>query len=131
MGEGEMKSLYIGVDFDGTVVTHKYPEIGEPLDGCIETLLKLQEVGHKLILYTMRSGERLAQAVEYLEENGVKLYAVNENPSQKHWTESPKIFCNLYIDDAALGAPLVFSNKGRPYINWDKVEEILKDQSIL
>lgn len=125
------KSMYIGVDFDGTCVTHAYPALGEPLDGCIEVLTKLQEAGHKLILYTMRSGERLAEAVEYLESEGIKLYAVNENPSQKYWTESPKIFCNLYIDDAAAGAPLVFPEKGRPYICWDEMERFLQEREIL
>lgn len=115
------KSLYIGIDFDGTCVTHAYPALGEPLEGAIETLIKLEQAGHKLILYTMRCGERLVEAVEYLEDNGVKLYAVNDNPSQKYWTQSPKIFCNLYIDDAALGASLVYPDKGRPYLDWDGV----------
>lgn len=126
-----MKSLYIGVDFDGTCVTHAYPALGEPLDGAIEILTKLQDAGHKLILYTMRSGERLVEAREYLEENGIKLYAVNENPTQKHWTESPKIFCNLYIDDAALGAPLVIPEKGRPYLDWSVVEHHLLQRGII
>lgn len=126
-----MKSLYIGVDFDGTVVQHKYPEIGEPLEGAIECLEKLQKAGHRLILYTMRSGERLCQAVEYLEENGIELYAVNENPSQKYWTESPKIFCNLYIDDAAAGAPLVIPERGRPYICWTEMENFLLERGII
>lgn len=126
-----MKSLYIGIDFDGTVVTHAYPEIGRPLEGAIETLIKLQEAGHKLILYTMRSGERLAQAVEYLEENGVQLYAVNDNPTQKHWTESPKIFCNLVIDDNTLGCPLIQDGRSRPYVDWDRVQYLLKDSGVL
>ena len=126
-----MKSLYIGVDFDGTVVEHKYPEIGRPIMGAIETIIELQEAGHKIILYTMRSEERLVQAVEYLEENGVKLYSVNENPSQKYWTKSPKVFCNEYIDDAALGCPLEFPSKGRPYVNWYEVRELLVERGIL
>lgn len=100
--------MYIGIDFDGTMVEHKYPEIGEPVD----VVKKLMTAGHKIILYTMRSGERLEQAVEYLEEEGIVLYAVNENPSQKYWTESPKIFCNLYIDDASLGCPLIYPDVG-------------------
>ena len=126
-----MKSLFIGVDFDGTCVKHKYPEIGEPLEGAIETILELQEAGHKIILYTMRSEERLVQAVEYLEENGVELYAVNENPTQKYWTKSPKIFCQVYIDDAALGCPLEHPEKGRPFVDWDEVRELLVEQGLL
>jgi hydroxymethylpyrimidine pyrophosphatase-like HAD family hydrolase len=132
-----MKSLYIGIDFDGTVVKHKYPEIGEPIDGAIETLQRLQNAGHKLILYTMRSEERLAEAVEYLEENGIKLYSVNENPSQKHWTTSPKIFCNLYIDDASLGCPtLTDLDEGtgksiKPFVDWERVEQMLLFKGVL
>jgi len=129
-----MKSLFIGIDFDGTCVTHKYPLLGEPLDNCIETLHKLQAAGHKLILYTMRSEERLAEAVEYLEGEGVKLYAVNENPTQKYWTKSPKIFCNLVIDDNALGAPLIQNSNqinARPCIDWITVEEMLTEQGVI
>lgn len=127
-----MKSLYIGIDFDGTMVEHKYPEIGEPIDGAIETVLELQKAGHKIILITMRCEERLIQAVEYLEEEyGIELYAINENPSQKYWTKSPKIFANIYIDDAALGCPLIFPEKGRPYVDWEKVRELLIEREIL
>lgn len=127
-----MKSLYIGIDFDGTMVTHKYPEIGEELELAVEVLEQLQDAGHKLILYTMRSGERLKQAIEYMEENGIKLYAVNENPSQKYWTESPKIFCNIYIDDAALGCPLDENHDdARPVVDWYEVEKMLKEKGIL
>lgn len=131
-----MKSSYIGIDFDGTMVTHKYPLIGEPLDGAIEVVMKLQEAGHKIILYTMRSGERLEQAVEYMEDNLIDLYGINENKSQKHWTDSPKIFANLYIDDAALGCPLEYEDENgnklpRGQVDWDGVEELLIERGFL
>lgn len=127
-----IKSLYIGVDFDGTMVEHKYPLMGNPLDGAIETVQELISAGHKIILYTMRSGERLADAIDYLECNGIKPYAVNENPSQKYWTTSPKIFCNVYIDDAALGTPMVIPNdKGRPCVDWERVRELLVEKECL
>lgn len=121
---------YIGIDFDGTMVTHKFPEIGEPLEGAIETVQELIDRGHNVILYTMRSGERLVQAVEYLEENGIKLYGINENKSQKYWTESPKIFCNVYIDDASLGCPLIIPDKGRPFVDWEGVRNLLEQQGL-
>ena len=129
-----MKSLYIGVDFDGTCVTHKYPEIGEPLELAVETLHELMKAGHKLILYTMRSGERLQQAVEYLEENEIVLWGINENKSQKHWTDSPKIFCDIYIDDASLGCPLEYPDDDetkRPYVEWEEVRELLVERGVL
>ncbi len=124
--------MIIGIDFDGTVVTHEYPNIGKPIPGCIETLKELSERGHKLILWTMRSGETLAQAVEYLNKNGISLYGVNENPDQKTWTRSPKAYCQLYIDDAALGCPLVGLTSGtRPWAYWHGIREILVGRGIL
>jgi len=125
------KSLYIGIDFDGTMVEHKYPEIGEPVKEALEVVKDLQAAGHKIILYTMRSDERLAQAVDYLEENGIKPYAVNDNPSQKHWTTSKKIYCNLYIDDCTLGVPLITPDKGKPYVDWEEVRELLDERGVL
>ena len=125
------RSLYIGIDFDGTCVEHAYPEIGEPVDGCIETLKKLMVAGHKLILYTMRSGERLCQAREYLEDEGIIFWGVNENRSQKYWTESPKIFCHMYIDDVALGCPLVVPERGRPYVDWDEINNLLIERGVI
>lgn len=129
-----MKSQYIGIDFDGTMVDHKYPEIGQPLEGAIDVVKELISAGHKLILYTMRNNERLAQAVEYLEENDLEFYAVNDNPSQKYWAaDSRKIFCNIYIDDSALGVPLnpPRTEKGRPSVNWEAVRELLVAQGHL
>lgn len=126
-----MKSLFIGLDFDGTMVTHRYPEIGEPLDYAVEVVHKLMKAGHKIILYTMRSGERLQEAVDYLEGEGIVLYGVNENKTQKHWTTSPKIFCNLYIDDAALGIPATVEASGRLIVNWEEVETLLEERGYL
>lgn len=126
-----MKSMVIGVDFDGTMVTHRYPEIGTPLENAVETLHRLIEAGHKIILYTMRSEERLADAVEYMEDNDIKLFGVNENPTQHHWTKSRKIFCNLYIDDAALGVPLDAEATGRPCVDWYEVEKKLEELGYL
>lgn len=126
-----MKSLVIGIDFDGTMVKHAYPEIGEELELAVETVLNLIEAGHKIILYTMRSGDRLVEAVKYMEENDIKLYGINENPTQHHWTKSNKTFCNLYIDDAALGCPLEFPDKGRPQVDWEEVIDLLEERGIL
>lgn len=126
-----MKSMVIGIDFDGTMVTHAYPKLGKPLDYAIETVIKLQEVGHKIILYTMRSDDRLQEAIDYLEDEGIVLWAVNENPSQKHWTNSPKIFCNLVIDDNALGCPSTVEASGRLIVDWVEVEALLIERGYL
>lgn len=92
--------MYIAVDFDGTCVTDKWPEIGEAVPFCIETLKKFQVDGHKIILNTCREGRLLAEAIDWLSDKGVFLYAWNENPEAKEkWGECRKVYADLYIDD--------------------------------
>lgn len=122
--------MEICIDFDGTCVTHEYPDIGRDI-GAVEVLQDLVEQGHKLILFTMRSGETLEQAVDWFGRNGIELYGVNKNPTQEQWTSSPKAYGQLYIDDAALGVPLMYPSNGRPYVDWVHVEEILYERGIL
>lgn len=119
--------MYIAVDFDGTCVTHEYPKVGKDI-GAVPVLKKLTDNGHKLILNTMRSGKELAVAIKWFIDNDIPLYGANENPTQKSWTTSPKVHANLYIDDAALGCPLIFDHavSSRPFVNWVMVEEILE-----
>ena len=95
----------IAVDFDGTVVTHAYPEIGDDA-GAVAVLKELTDNGCRLILYTMRSGALLDKAVKWFRDREIPLYAINENPSQQRWTSSPKIHADLYIDDSNLGCPI-------------------------
>lgn len=118
--------MYIAVDFDGTCVTHEYPKVGKDI-GAVPVLKKLTDNGHKLILNTMRSGKELAAAIKWFIDNDIPLFGANENPTQKSWTTSPKVHANLYIDDAALGCPLIFDHavSSRPFVNWVMVEEIL------
>lgn len=137
-------SYVIAVDFDGTCVTHDFPKVGKDI-GAAHVLRRLVKEGHQLILYTMRSncegnsgaskefpevinGNFLTDAIEWFEKNNIPLWAVQTNPDQKTWTTSPKCYAQLYIDDAALGAPLII-NKGlsqRPFIDWSSVEGILE-----
>ena len=119
--------MYIAVDFDGTCVTHEYPNIGKDI-GAVPVLKKLTDSGHKIILNTMRSGDKLVEAIQWFADNNIPLYGANANPTQKDWTDSPKVFANLYIDDAALGCPLIFDHavSSRPFVNWVMVEEILE-----
>lgn len=118
-------TMIIGIDFDGTCVTHDYPNIGREI-GAAPVLKKLSDAGHKLILWTMRSGEYLEEAIDWFESHDIPLFGVNKNPEQHTWTDSPKAYCNLYIDDAALGIPLrVSSKEPRPYVDWNKVSTML------
>jgi len=137
--------MIIAIDFDGTIVTHEFPEIGKPVPGAIEVMKNLQNQGHKLILYTMRSdiedphsdygqdifpegGEYLTEALDYCKNNGIEFWGVNENPEQHSWTHSPKAYAQIYIDDATLGCPLVYPKIGKPYVDWLKVEKQLFEQ---
>ncbi len=132
-----MENLVLGIDIDGTVVLHRFPELGPPVPGAIEWLKKLQSLGCLFVLNTMRSdgpprkGEWcnvLTDAVNYLRENGIELYGINKNPEQHTWTSSPKVYAHYYIDDAAIGCPLIYPENGdRPYVDWDKIgADILK-----
>ena len=119
--------MYICVDFDGTIVDHRFPEIGPPVPNALEWLRKWQQAGARLILFTMRSdgekgGVSLTNAVTYLQENGIDLYGINKNPSQVHWTSSPKAYGKIYIDDAAFGCPLIHPEEfQRPCVDWEIV----------
>jgi hypothetical protein len=120
--------ITIAVDFDGTIVEHDYPNIGAPVPKAIETLRKLVDAGHNIILYTMRHDRGLADAIDYMTMNNIPLYGVNKNPTQEMWTESPKVYAEIYIDDAALGCPLIYPVNNRPYVDWIEVEKILANR---
>jgi len=130
--------LIIAIDFDGTIVDHRFPDIGMPVPGAIEWMKRFQAAGAKLILFTMRSDLRseamsdeghkadrpyLTEAVEYCRAHGVEFWGVNENPEQGSWTLSPKPYAHVYIDDAAFGCPLRESPRmgGRPMVDWSAV----------
>lgn len=100
--------LIIGVDFDGTIVEDRYPGIGKPRIFAFETLKRLQEDGHRLILWTYRCGERLDDAVEFCQKNGIIFYAVNQSFPEEQFdgTKSRKIYADLFIDDRNIGGVL-------------------------
>jgi len=119
--------MIIAIDFDGTIVEHDYPRIGKPVPLAIETMISLQQSGNQLILYTMRSGKELQDAVDYCKERGVEFWAVNKNPSQWKWTKSPKVYAQVYIDDAALGCPLLGQKfEVRPHVDWAEVRKYFR-----
>ncbi len=98
--------MRIAVDFDGTIVEHEYPKIGKPKLFAFEALRDLQKRGHQLILWTVRTGELLEEAVEFCRQNGVEFYAVNKNYPEEEYIEgvtSRKILADIYIDDRIVG----------------------------
>ncbi|HZL08482.1 MAG TPA: hydrolase [Prolixibacteraceae bacterium] len=98
-------SLVIAIDFDGTIVEHRYPFIGKIRPFAFETLEALQVKGHRLILWSHRAGKKLDEAVKFCSAHGIEFYAVNKNYPEEVWNEddSRKILADIYIDDRNLG----------------------------
>lgn len=101
--------MTIAVDFDGTIVTHAFPRIGKEIPFAVDTLKTFIAEGHRVILWTSRSGENLKAAVDWCADRGLVFYAVNSNypehsivPIEKR-RGSPKVVADVYIDDRNLG----------------------------
>lgn len=112
--------LIIAVDFDGTIVEDGYPKIGKPRIFAFETLKRLQEDGHRLILWTYRDGERLQEAVDFCKNNGIVFYAINQSFPEEQFdnTKSRKIYADLFIDDRNIGGVL----------GWGEVYQLITDE---
>jgi hypothetical protein len=132
----------IVIDFDGTCVAHDFPAIGHDI-GAVPVLKALVAAGHRLILFTMRSdkefegvtpefkeiypapGQYLTAAVQWFKDNDIELFGIQTNPRQDKWTSSPKAYGHIYIDDAALGVPLITNFHDRPFVDWVEVHRLL------
>ncbi|EDP71526.1 hypothetical protein FBALC1_03542 [Flavobacteriales bacterium ALC-1] len=112
--------LIIAVDFDGTIVEDGYPKIGKTRIFAFETLKRLQQDGHRLILWTYRNGSKLQEAVDFCKENGIEFYAVNASfPGEKFDdTRSRKIHADLFIDDRNIGGIL----------GWGEVYQLITNE---
>jgi hypothetical protein len=97
--------MVIAVDFDGTIVEHKYPEIGKEKPFAIQTLRMLQREGNRVILFTSREGELLDDAIAFCHDRGLDFYAVNSNqpPDALFPRQTSKVIADVYIDDRNLG----------------------------
>lgn len=120
-----MKTV-LGIDFDGTIVQHRWPKIGEPMPGAFETLKDLKAAGYTLVLWTCREDfghlidkQYLTEAVEFCRENGIEFDAVNESPPETEFRPENvlkrKPHIHYYIDDSNLGG----------FPGWDVVREML------
>jgi hydroxymethylpyrimidine pyrophosphatase-like HAD family hydrolase len=113
--------LIIAIDFDGTIVEDGYPKIGKPRIFAFETLKRLQEDGHRLILWTYRSGIKLDEAVAFCNENGINFYAVNKSFPEEKFDDSKsrKIYADLFIDDRNIGGIL----------GWGEVYQLITNET--
>lgn len=117
------QSLIIAIDFDGTIVEDAYPAVGKPKLFAFDTLKKLQNEGHRLILWTYRSGKKLEEAVKFCESNGISFYAVNASYEDEEIDseKSRKIHADIFIDDRNVGG----------FIGWGNVHQLLLNQEIV
>jgi len=109
--------IRVAVDFDGTIVENDYPQLGKPMLFAFETLKELQKRGFTLILWTIRTGKLLDEAVEFCLQNGVEFYAINQNHPEEVFDSSlpRKIEVDVFIDDRNLGG----------FPGWEKVFSML------
>jgi len=109
--------LIIAVDFDGTIVADAYPKIGKPMLFAFDTLKKLQSEGHRLILWTYRSEEKLEEVILFCKKNGIEFYAVNKNFPEENYDEkdSRKIHADLFIDDRNIGG----------FLGWSEIYKLI------
>ncbi|PCH76377.1 MAG: hydrolase [Flavobacteriaceae bacterium] len=100
--------MKIAVDFDGTIVSDSYPKIGKTRLFAFDVLLRLQAEGHQLLLWTVRDGIQLEEAVAFCKKNGLVFYAVNKNfPEEESLTTaSRKLNADIFIDDKNIGGIL-------------------------
>lgn len=113
------KTLTLAIDFDGTIVEDAYPKIGKPKIFAFETLKKLQQDGHRLILWTYRYGDTLQEAVDFCKKNDFEFYAVNCSfPNEVYDPKkSRKINADLFIDDRNVGG----------FYGWGEIYQFLSE----
>lgn len=125
--------MKIAVDFDGTIVQHAYPKIGKEISFAIETLKLLQREHHQIILWTVREGILLDEAVAYCKERGLDFYAVNAsspNEDVKNDNYSRKIKADLFIDDKNIGGLLDWGVVYRLIHDRLSLEEVLFENEV-
>ena len=116
-----LESKVIAVDFDGTIVEDRYPKIGKEKPFAFQTLRILQQEGYRLILWTVRSGERLEEAVAFCKKNGVEFYAVNASfPNEEVGNNSRKVNAEIFVDDRNVGG----------FPGWGEVYQLITDSTL-
>lgn len=133
--EDTKRSNKFCIDFDGTCVGEDFPRVGPSVPGAVRVMKALVEKGHRLILWTARSGQLLEDAINWFKENGIELYAVNKDPHPLEGYPIPrKVIPTWYIDDRNLCTPMrnLYKN-GRSFsvVDWDVIECDLQMKGII
>lgn len=122
-----MKYKTIAVDFDGTIVEDRYPDIGPLIPEARDVLDEFRKAGGKIILWTCRTGADLTTAIRFLRQNGVYIDAANRHLPENMEAfrrqfphvpecdiESRKVLADMYIDDRNPGG-----------VDWKNIRELL------
>lgn len=98
--------MIIAVDFDGILCENEFPKIGKPNYEMISAVREAIDRGHEVILWTVRNGKELDEAIAWCADRGLHFCAVNDQaPSNKaeydgvYETPSRKVYADIYIDD--------------------------------
>ncbi|NDV46100.1 hypothetical protein D0T49_03470 [Paludibacter sp. 221] len=108
--------MIIAIDFDGTIVENKFPEIGTLLPKAKEVINSLYDTGHYIIIWTCRCDLHLTSAVNFLLNNDIKFHRINDNEptnTAKYNSNSRKVYAHMYIDDKNVGG----------FPGWNKCKE--------
>lgn len=132
--------MIVSVDFDGTCVTHEFPNTGKNI-GAEIVLKALVDEGHEIICLSMRSEEHketcgvdtIQGIKDWFSSHGIELFAINDHPGQETWSKSRKVYASTYIDDQFLGCPLKIykTYSYKPFVDWLIVAVILQKRGFL
>lgn len=126
-------TLILAIDFDGTLAEHEFPRIGGEVPEAINWCKVFQGMGAKLIMWTVRQdghhyGDVRTQAVTWCKDRGLVFDAVNNDLEVYSWTQGNKIYANIYIDDAALGCPVIWTPRGKRVADWSKIGPVVVER---
>ena len=118
----------LAIDFDGTIVEHKFPFIGEPKPNVVEVINRLYNEGHSIIIWTCRTSQNdfkdvpnseptIFDVYKFLGRHKIPFTTINHNDPKNPFQPSPKVYADIYIDDKQLG--------GIPD-DWEEIYELIQ-----
>lgn len=116
--------MTFAIDFDQTIAITDWPDIIRDVPNAFKVLKRIKESKHKVILLTMRSDKYLQEAIDFAKEHDFTFDYINDNPTQKRWSNSPKVYADYYIDDKNILAPLL-RIQSKDVIDWTYIEKHL------
>jgi hypothetical protein len=117
----EMHVPTIAVDFDKVLFTHAswqgHEHYGDPIEGARESLLELQSMGFKIMIWTTRDQPDII--AEACEKHCIPYDYINQNPNQPPEINPSKPVADYYIDD-----------RGVHFRSWEQVLTEIKQREV-